>query len=217
MGTISEIAGGIWRKLPALLVRRRETSPLDSIARLEAFVATRAAFHAQKTLYAYIKARMGIRYPAMFEDAKIMASINIAKMQVFAACLADLAIYTVAHAAKDRPVGNDERMALALRFYRAGLDENAGEAPPQFSIDDSIATFTQRLAATDWRHALAPENFTESPEALFRWAPIADNLKKFDHEIINNAVKFAWRDIREQFGKRLNADAVYADWQAAER
>ena len=136
MSAILEIAGKIWRNLPGLLLRRRETDPIDSVAKLEAFVATRAAFLAQKTLYGYVKARMGIRYPAMFEDRNIMASLNIAKMNVFAACLSDLAIYAVAHAAMDRPVGNDERAALALRFYRTGLRENAGEAPPQFSADE---------------------------------------------------------------------------------
>ncbi len=215
MSRILEIAGGIWRNLPALLLRRRDTSPIESVSGLESFVVTRAAFHGQKALYGYVKARMGIRYPAMFEDRNIVASLNLAKMQVFAACLSDLAIYAVAHAGNDRPIGNDERAALALRFYRTGLNENAGEAPPEFSAADAIAAFKQRLAATDWRKALTPENFTESPKAVFRWAPIAENLKKFDREIIGNSVKFAWRDIRELFGKRLNADAVYADWQAA--
>ena len=52
----------------------------------------------------------------------------------------------------------------------------------------------------------------ESPAALVRWAPIADKLKKFDSEIVENSVKFAWRDIREQFNKRLDAAAVAADW-----
>jgi hypothetical protein len=73
--------------------------------------------------------------------------------------------------------------------------------------------FARRLAETDWRRgALQPENFTCSPRALVRWAPIADNLKKFDSEIIENSVKYAWRDIREQFRNRINGDAVSADW-----
>lgn len=216
MTTILQKAEEIWRKLPGLLIRRRETGPIDSVDTLEAFVATRAAFHAQKVLFGYVKARMGIRYPAMFEDRAMIASLNIAKMNVFAACLSDLAIYAVAQASNGQPLGNDERQTLALRIYRTGLRDNAGEAPAAFSIEDAVAAFTQRLTTTDWRAALEPESFTESPEAVYRWAPIADNLKKFDREIIGNSVKFAWRDIREQFRKRIDADQVGADLQKAD-
>jgi len=55
---------------------------------------------------------------------------------------------------------------------------------------------------------LQPANFTRSPAALLRWAPIADRHKKFDAEIVENSLKFAWIDIREQFARRLDADAI---------
>ena len=77
MSAILETAGGLWRKVSSLFTARRETDPIDSVVTLEAFVATRAAFHAQKTLYGYVKARMGIRYPAMFEDAFEATSICV--------------------------------------------------------------------------------------------------------------------------------------------
>lgn len=214
MSGMLEKAGEIWRQVCGLLSLRLDREPIDSLAKLEAFAVTRSAYLAQKTLYGYVKARMGIRYPAMFEDAKMIASLNIAKMNVFAACLSDLTIYAVAQVTHDRPVGNAERQSVALEIFRAGLRDNAPAAPDDFSAPDAVAAFTQRLGATDWpQSARQPDNFTASPPALFRWAPIADNLKKFDREIIDNSVKFAWRDIREQFGQRVDADAVYADWQ----
>ncbi|MFA6264855.1 MAG: hypothetical protein WC670_03950 [Pseudolabrys sp.] len=206
-----EIAGGYLKLLPSLLVPRRDREPIDSVAALTDFIATRAAYHGQKTLYSYVKARMGIRYPAMFEDAKIIASLNIAKMHVFAACLSDLDIYAVAQATNEKAIGSDDRAALALRIYRAALAANVGEAPPEFLPDEAIAAFSKRLESTDWRAALAPESFTASPDAVLRWAPIAEKLKRYDGEIVTNSVTFAWRDIREQFRKRLNAEAVSAD------
>jgi hypothetical protein len=213
MTSHQEQTGGFWQKAKILLGLGPGTGPVDSVAALENFVSTRAAFVAQKTLYGYVKTRMGIRYVAMFADANVIASVNIAKMQVFAACLSDLTIYGVAQALHDQPIGNDERQTLALRIFQTGLRDNAGEAPAQFSAEDAIEAFKQRLTNTDWvKRALQPENFTESPRALLRWAPIADNLKKFDSEIVENSVKFAWRDIREQFNKRLDAAAVAADW-----
>lgn len=199
------------RQAAGLFGKWGDTAPVDSVAALEEFAATRSAYVAQKTLYGYVKTRMGTRYPALFEDEKIIASLNIAKMHVFAACLSDLTIYAVTAALPG--AGSDTRAALARRCYAAGLRANTGGAPAEFSGRAAIDEFERRLALTDWQErARQPENFTESPRALVRWAPIADKLKKLDGEIVENSVKFAWRDIREQFNKRLDAGAVGADW-----
>jgi hypothetical protein len=213
MNTIWQRAGTFLRGAAGLLWTRRERAPIDSVAALDGFVTTRSSYIAQKTLYGYVKTRMGTRYPAMFEDKSIIASLNIAKLQVFAACLSDLTIYAVATALHKRPVGNDSRQELARRCYAAGLRETAAGAPAEFSAQDCIDEFDRRLTETDWqRGALLPENFTRSPRALLRWAPIEDKLKKFDGEIVENSVKFSWRDIREQFQKRIDGAAVCADW-----
>jgi hypothetical protein len=213
MNSFRDKVADFLRGAAGLLRTRRDTTPIDSVPALETFVATRSAYIAQKTLYGYVKTRMGIRYPAMFEDKNIIASLNIAKMHVFAACLSDLTICAVATALHGRPLGNDARQEMARRCYAVGLRENTTGARAEFSAQDCIDEFDRRLADTDWqRGALQPENFTRSPLALLRWAPIADNLKKFDSEIIENSVKYAWRDIREQFRKRIDGDAVAADW-----
>jgi hypothetical protein len=212
MRSFLEKAGRLWPEIVGRLRTRRETAPIDSVAVLQDFIASRSAYVAQKTLYEYVKARMGIRYPAMFADANVIDSLNIAKMHVFAACLSDLTAYAVAHALHGQPIGNEERQKLALRIFQSGLRNNAGAAPSQFSEQDAIDAFEHRLSETDWRSgARQPENFTESPLALFRWAPIADAMKKFDAEIVGNSVKFAWRDIREQFQKRIDAASIGAD------
>jgi len=213
MTSIWQSAGALWQKVSGLLATRRETAPIDSVAKLRDFVATRSAYVAQKTLFSYVKARMGTRYPQMFEDARLIASLNIAKLHVFAACLSDLTIYAVGMALHNRQGASDGQYEMARRCYATALRENTGEAPEQFSAQDCIGEFNRRLADTDWQFgARQPENFTRSPRALYRWAPIADELKKFDSEIVENSIKFAWRDIREQLRERLDADAVSADW-----
>lgn len=215
MNSILEKAGRFWLEFSGRLTARRDTAPIDSVAGLEEFVATRSAYVAQKTLYNYVKARMGTRYPRMFEDDVLMTSLNIAKRHVFAGCLSDLTVFAVGTALSGAAVDDEARQALARQIYETGLRDGADDAPEQFSPQDAIDAFNQRLAFTDWSDmALRPENFTQSPRTLYRWAPIADKLKKFDTEIVENSVKFAWRDIREQFGKRLDAAAIVADWSA---
>jgi hypothetical protein len=146
----------------ARLTVRRDSGPIDSVEALAGFVSTRAAFVAQKTLYGYLKTRMGTRYPRMFEDDALIASIDIAKLQVYAACLSDLAIFVASRARDDAvaqagtcpgaDTGPEVCRALALRCFRRGLDDNAGQADAvaAFSAEEAIALFERRLAFWDW-------------------------------------------------------------------
>ncbi len=188
---------------------RSDSFPLDDIEKLEKFVASRAAFVSQKKLFGYLKERIGTRWPSMFEDEVFRSSIAIASMQVFAASLSDLTIHAVAHALADSGEPDEIKAEVALACYSQGLRSNETEAVKEFASDEAIAKFAERLEGTDWNFgALLPENFNRSPAALLKWAPIAQRHKKYDAEIVENSVKFAWVDIREQFARRLDADAV---------
>jgi len=209
--------------LPLFLGRltiRRDSGPLDSPEAICDFVSTRAAFMAQKTLYGYLKTRMGTRYPSMFEDDVFVASIDIAKLQVYAACLSDLALYAASRASAGSELTVEARRALALACFEQGLADNAAAADgvAAFSPAEVLAAFERRLAFWDW--AGGPEGadiFSESPAALVRWAPIAPELKQYDGEIVENSIKFKWRDTRREFERRLDAGAVAAALAGAER
>ena len=191
---------------------RREKTPIDCVEALEAFVATRAAFVAQKCLYGYLQTRIGTRYPKVFDDEIFVQSINIAKFHVFAACLSDLGVYAAAQALEGRPVDDGVRRALAVRCFRRGLTDNDEDVPENFSGADAEQQFTERLHRTVWTgRALHRDNFDVSPAALLRWAPIAPELKAEDEEIVQNSIRFAWRDVREQFQKRLDVDSLFED------
>lgn len=195
----------------------RRTPAIRNTADLRRFVSTRAAFVAQKTLYGYVKTRMGTRYRSMFEDDTFIASVNIAKMHVFAACLSDLAIYATAHALARLDDGDDQRRRLASACFRAGFGDNADEAAKvaSFSVDAMIGEFERRVAMTDWQGvALDPDGFTRSPAALIRWAPIAPELKDQDEEIIRNSIRFAWREVRNELASALQAAEIEAEIEA---
>ncbi|HIP78126.1 MAG TPA: hypothetical protein EYH07_06655 [Kiloniellaceae bacterium] len=206
-----------WAFLPEFLARltvRRDSGPIDSTDALCGFVATRAAFIAQKTLYGYLKARMGTRYPSMFEDDVFASSIDIAKMHVFAACLSDLTLFAVSHALQDETVDDVLRRELALHCFHKGLADNAAAAAKTsaFSAQEAMQAFERRLAFHDWHDGpRGAALFTASPAALFEWAPIAPALKKYDKEIVENSIKFKWREIRDRFEKRVQGSAVTAD------
>lgn len=202
-----------FRAVASTFTFRRDNASIDSIVRLEHFVATRSAFVAQKCLYGYLQTRIGTRYPKVFADPVFVRSINIAKFHVFEACLSDLGIYVAAQALSGRPLDDEMRRKLALGCFHRGLTDNSADIPAEFSASAAETRFCQRLGTTPWTgRALHRDNFDQSPVALLKWAPIAPELKGEDEEIIENSIRFAWRDIREQFQKRLDADALFAEF-----
>lgn len=197
---------------------RRDTAPIDTVARLFDFVGTRAALVTQKKLYGYLKERMGMNYPKMFDDDALSASIDIAGKQVFAAALSDLTVHAVAHASAGGALARDPRNRLAAACYVAGVASNFGEELDPRTRAAWLSDFERRLDGTIWDNVAAGANaFDESPKALFKWAPIADELKNLDREIVENSMRFAWNEIREDLRSRLDPAAIARDWDARER
>ena len=201
--------GEYWRLFASGFNFRRHSGPLDSFETIEDFVITRSAFIAQKTLFGYIKTRMGTKYPEMFRDDNIIRSVNIAKMHVFDACLSDFCIWAVSTAFVPTGMDDSRLCETARTIFASGLAQNMDTSVGEFSADEAVRAFDARLRETDWSGAAASrDNFTKSPRAVVKWAPIADALKKYDVEYVENSVKFAWANIRRQFEKRLERNAL---------
>ena len=203
----------VWAEvIGRFMPRGRETHPIDTEAELCRFVATRASLVAQKTLYGYLRTRIGTRYPEAFREPDFARSIDIAKLHVYAACLSDLSIHAIARALADPRVDDESRRALATASLRSGLDDNARSFVESFSREDAETAHQARLAAVDWtRAATGRESFGTSPAALVRWAPIAPELKRHDEEIVENSMRFAWQEIRADLERRLDAGAITAE------
>src|SRR5690606_14611445 len=73
--------------------RRLRQKPVTSLADLANFIDSRASFVAQASLYGYLRTRAGQRYPQLFENASFITAINIAKWQIWLACVSDLSVY----------------------------------------------------------------------------------------------------------------------------
>lgn len=193
---------------------RRDTAPIDSGERVCHFAGSRAAFVTQKKLFGYLKERIGTRYPKMFKEPEFVQSIGIATREIYAASLADLTCFCVANAMAADTFLNAERDGLAWRSYCAGIDANSGDAPEHLR-EKWLETFDTRLGRTVWQMTGdGPGHFIESAPALIHWAPIAPELKRYDREIVENSIRYAWIEIRRDFLQRLDADAVETDWRA---
>ncbi|MBO6519317.1 MAG: hypothetical protein JJ900_00390 [Rhodospirillales bacterium] len=202
-------AGEYWKLFISGFNFRRHMGRIQDLDSLKEFIVTRSAFIAQKTLYGYVKTRMGTKYPEMFQDQNIIHSLNIAKMHAFDACLSDFCIWAIATAFSRMEMDDSGRAQIALSIFKHGIHENLEESVDEFNPDDAVRAFEDRLASVDWHGAAQTrDQFTLSPTRVVKWAPISDDLKKYDIEYVENSVKFAWANIRRQFEKRLDRDAL---------
>jgi hypothetical protein len=201
----------LWSTLRSYFGLGREAAqePIDTPEALSRFLDKRASFVAQTSLYGYLRTRAGMRYPELFEDDPFVASINIAKWHVWLDCLSDLAVYAGSRIAQQAP-REMPRIAQMMTTAVDGILASVGtpaEAGAAFGAH--AQRVRDRVARTDWLSVGKDEAaFTESPAGLVRWAPVMDELKELDEEIVRNSVRFRWQEIRSDLARHLDAQAV---------
>jgi hypothetical protein len=194
---------------------RFDKSPIDSSVDLIVFVQTRSAYVAQTSLYGYLKKRMGIKYPLMFQDENLLVSINLAKWRIYASCLSDMAVFSAAIVGAEGRL-NERQISDFARFcFDSAVAQTFAETDYEELQEEIRAEFATRTETVNWANAALGENaFTTSPAALVHWAPIADRLKVYDKEIVTNSIRFRWRDVREQLRKRIVPEEIASRWQS---
>ena len=212
------VSGDVWHELRTLLGvggARRSTAIADSVA-LQQFLSSRASHVAQSTLYGYLRTRGGVRYPELFASDAFIRSINIAKWNFWLACLADLAVFAGGLVASRTGASQTEVAGLMNAVVEsvlggAGIPPEAGPDYPQLADHAR-----ERVRACEWASVKDDATpFSESPAALVRFAPVIDELKALDSEVVRNSVRFAWQDVRRDLRRDLDAAAVLASASAA--
>lgn len=183
---------------------RFDSSPIGSAPALAEFVRARSSYIAQTSLYGYLKARMGTRYRVYFEDEVFAASIRLAAARLFCTCLADLTLFAAAAIRRGGPLDDAAAAKLAREVYTAALAEGLAGYDNAEVVGTAADQFAQRLAVIDWELSCDPyRSFAQSEADLVRFAPVIDEFKEMDREIIVNSIRFRWRDVREQLARRL--------------
>lgn len=208
--------GELFREFLARFSTFKKVEPIADTNAFAEFLTSRAAFVSQKKLYEYVKQRMGISYPRHFKDDDFIRSLNLAKWHVYAAALSDLAIWMGAQLYKAGAT-KAEVAGLTTHAYRHAVTERFNRDEFTGEFDALIRTYADRAALADWA-ALADGEaaFKLSPKALVEWAPISDELKRYDTEIVMNSLRFAWLAVRDQFRNAADCKAILEDWRARE-
>jgi len=201
----------LWKLLREYLGldRWRRQEPVNDRESLKRFLNTRASYVAQFSLYGYLRTRAGMRYPELFDDDEFVRSINIAKWQIWLACLSDIAVYS-GGLLMQHPAASAAAVAALVRDLVGEILEETGvpgEAGGDFAA--SAEGVRQRLAACDWHRVRDDDTpFSASPPALVKWAPVVEDLKQLDEEIVRNSIRFRWQKVRHDLRSQLDAGAV---------
>jgi hypothetical protein len=184
-------------------------SRIGDLERLRYFLQSRSSLVAQSALYGYLRTRAGTRFPELFAHDEFSKSIEAAKWNIWLACLSDLSVYAGGLLRRRTRAGEAEVGRLVTGAVEAilevtGIPPGAGGDFP--GLADRLRA---RLAACDWGAVEDNETpFAESPPALVYWAPVMDELKQFDEEIVRNSVRFRWQEVRRDLRGNLDAEAL---------
>ena len=167
---------------------------------LETFVQTKSAWVTQVTLYGYLKTRMGTRYVLHFENDEFMASVNLAKWNIYAVALQDLTFFTFSYLKNNF---NYQEINKAKEIFLKILDDETTNKMPLDIIEEAKKNFNDRLQNINWNTYCNDLPFNPSALSLYKWAPIADELKQLDRKIVLNSVILKWDIVKKEFNERV--------------
>ena len=178
-------------------IPKKKISNLDE---LEDFIQSKSAWVTQVTLYGYLKTRMGTRYVLHFENDKFMGSVNLAKWNIYAVALQDLTLFSFSYL---KNVFNYQDINNAKEIFLKILDDEITNKMPLDIIEEAKKNFNERLQDINWQTYHDDLPFNPSALSLYKWAPIAEELKTLDRKIVLNSVILKWDVIKKEFKERI--------------
>ena len=167
---------------------------------LENFIQTKSAWVSQVTLYSYLKTRMGTRYVLHFDNDEFMESVNQAKWNIYAVALQDLSFFVFSYLNVN---SNFQEIEKSKEIFLNILDDETNNNMPLEIIEEAKQNFNKRFNSINWEKYYNDIPFNQSALSLYRWAPIADELKNLDRKIVLNSVILKWDIIKKEFKDRI--------------
>ena len=169
---------------------------IKNLDHLEEFIQTKSAWVTQVTLYNYLKTRMGTRYVLHFENDIFMGSVNLAKWNIYSVSLQDLTFFTFSYLNVNF---NFQEISKAKEIFNKILDDEISNKMPLEIIETARKSFDERLEKINWNEYYLDLPFNPSALSLFKWAPIAEELKTLDRKIVLNSMILKWDVVKKEF------------------
>ena len=166
----------------------KKFSKINDESDLKNFIKEKSAFVTQSTLYGYLKTRMGLKQHLMFTDDIFVESVNKAKWNIFSEAVTDLTFFSISFLNNKYNIKNLD----TNKIYESILENEIVNGFPKEMCEKYKLKFKERLNEFNIEDYSKKTPFINSCNALFHWAPIADELKELDKEIVINSIKNKW-------------------------
>jgi len=173
---------------------------IKNLDELEHFIQTKSAWATQVTLYSYLKTRMGTKYVLHFDNDVFMSSVNLAKWNIYSESLQDLTFFTFSYLKVNF---NYQDLNQAKEIFYKILDDETSNKMPLDIIDQAKKSFNERFQNINWKIYYKDLPFNPSALSLYKWAPIAEELKVLDRKIVLNSMILKWDIIKAEFEKLI--------------
>ena len=143
---------------------------------------------------------MGTRYVLHFDNDEFMSSVNLAKWNIYSIALQDLTFFTFSYLKVNF---NYQDTNQAKEIFNKILDDEISNKMPLDIVEEAKKSFYERFQNLNWKIYYKDLPFNPSALSLYKWAPIAEELKSLDRKIVLNSMILKWDIIRDEFKKLI--------------
>ena len=182
---------------------------IDEIESLRSVVSSRSSYIAQVSLYGYLKARAGTRYVSLIKDPLFASSMKTARDRIFFACLMDLTLHVLKTIRTRKKLNFQNLDPFARRFFIQTLAKAPEEVFESLEREKVILEFEKHLIKHNWSDTdYSHESFCGSRASLLKWAPVVEEFKIQDEEIVSNSIHFKWLRVCQEFEKLTDFEKI---------
>ena len=206
---------GLLKFINSLQIFLGQKKQIDEIESLRSFVSSRSSYMAQVSLYGYLKARAGTRYVSLIKDTLFASSMKTARNHVFFACLIDLTLHVLQTIHTRKKQNSQNLDSFAREFFIQTLAKAPEEVFESLERKEVILEFEKHLKGHAWEGVEdSHKSFSRSRSALLKWAPVVEEFKILDEEIVSNSIHFKWLRVCQEFENLMDFEKI---WLEADR
>ena len=87
-------------------------------------------------------------------------------------------------------------------FLKILDDETTNKMPAEIMVE-AKKNFEERFSKVNWETYYNDLPFNSSALSLYKWAPIAEELKSLDRKIVLNSMILKWDIVKKEFKERI--------------
>lgn len=165
--------------------------PITSVAALEEFVDSRAAFMVQKCIFEYARARSGILSPKLFKEPAFRAAVEQSRWLNYPLCLQNVALMAE-HVLRPHAGAQGAAMRRGLAVMVANICARY-PVPPGSAADFWSEANTRIRRRIDQAGLAGPRPVKDLPHEtareFFSRLPIHADLRSYDRELVTNNLR----------------------------